>query len=264
MRDVCRDRNTDRNMVSDYVDCETRLLEGKPDRFITTQWSVVLAAGADGGSQAETALASLCGLYWKPLYAYVRRSGFNVEEAEDLTQGFFEQFFAKEYLKQVDPQKGRFRSFLVASIKHYISNERDRKRAQKRGGKAVHISLDFEDAERLYASEPQDGLSPDQIYERQWVANLLRMVFDELQKQYAKTGEEALFVALQPFLTFEEPRPSYREVAESLNKSESAVKSAIYRLRKQFGKALRRRVQQTLPQDEDVDLEVKQLLRVFS
>ncbi len=194
--------------------------------FQTTHWSLVLAAGHDSTPDAQDALARLCRVYWYPLYTYVRHRVGNVHDAQDLTQAFFARFLEKEYLNDVDPERGKFRSFLLASLKHFLSNERERARAQKRGGGRTCLSLDFEDAESRYRLEPADTMTPERLFERRWALTLLDQVVSRLEQEFADAGKSELFAGLKPFLTAAPDAPSQREVAAQLKMSEGAVKVA--------------------------------------
>src|SRR5437660_5206382 len=158
-------------------------------RFATTHWSVVVAAGRHSSPQAQAALATLCRTYWYPLYVFVRRQGFSPDESQDLTQEFFARLLEKHFLAQVDQEKGRFRSFLLAACKHFLSNERDRVRAKKRGGGRERISIDVDDAERRYRLEPADDLTPEKLFERRWVLTLLDQVLVMLRNEFVQDGK---------------------------------------------------------------------------
>ncbi len=227
-------------------------------RFDTTQWSVVLAAQEGSPSQARQALAALCEAYWEPLYAFTRRRGYPAEEARDLTQGFFVQLLEKDYLASVRPSAGKLRSFLLVSLRHFLSNERDRARALKRGGGAAPISLDAEAAESRYQIEAVDHLTPEKVFERRWALTVIDRVMARLRQEAADKVEH--FDELKGFLTGEEPQTPYRQVAERLAMSEGAVKTAVHRLRRRFGEVLRSEIAETVENDAEVDLEIRHLL----
>ncbi|MBC8874982.1 MAG: sigma-70 family RNA polymerase sigma factor, partial [Planctomycetes bacterium] len=155
------------------------------DRFVTTHWSLVIAAGQRESPESAAALVTLCTTYWYPLYAFVRRQGYRTEDAQDLTQAFFAKLLEKNYISEADQQRGRFRSFLLASLKHFLANERDYARAQKRGGGRPVISLDFESAESRYCHEPADTMTPERLFERRWALTLLDRVLSRLYDEYA-------------------------------------------------------------------------------
>src|SRR5262249_24764402 len=173
--------------------------DGKPAapwRFASTRWSLVLAAGQRGSPESEEALATLCAVYWYPLYAYARRQLARVEDAQDLTQAFFAQLLEKAYLQAADPGRGKFRSFLLTAFKHFLTKERDRAHAQKRGGDRRFVPLDFEAGERRYTFEPTDYSTPETLYERRWALTLLEQTLARLRQEYAGAGEEVLFDSL--------------------------------------------------------------------
>ncbi len=231
--------------------------------FQTTHWSLVLAAGHDSSPDAQNALAGLCRVYWYPLYTYVRRRTGNVHDAQDLTQAFFARFLEKEYLGDVDPKRGKFRSFLLASLKHFLSNERERARAQKRGGGRTVLSLDFEDAENRYRLEPADTMTPERLFERRWALTLLDQVVSRLEREFADAGKSEMFAALKPFLTAAPDAPSQREVAAQLGMSEGAVKAAAHRLRQRYRKVLREEIAQTVADPDDVAEELNELFEAI-
>ena len=231
-------------------------------RFATTHWSVVLAAQEDDSTEARKALAALCEAYWEPLYAFVRRQGYNPDDACDFTQGYFARLLEKKYLSSVHPTKGRFRSFLLVSLRHFLSDERDRERALKRGGEKTIVSMDAEDAETGYRLQPSDHLTPETLFERRWAQTVVTRALDRLRKQYRARGKEALFNELRPLLTGEDEAVPGRQAANTLGISEGAVRVAIHRLRQRFGAALREEVAETVSPSE-VDSEIRHLLTVI-
>jgi RNA polymerase sigma factor (sigma-70 family) len=229
-------------------------------RFATTRWSLVVAAG--GASPASsTALAELCEAYWYPAYAYLRRSGYSVDKAADLTQSFFTRMLEKRFLKDARSDRRRFRSFLLASLRHFVSNEFDRERAAFRGGNIVHVPLDFGTGEDRYQREPPDDQTPERIYERQWTLDVLDRAMSQLSAKYRRSGRHEMFVRLKPHLVGEEPA-AYRELADALGVSEGSLRIAVHRLRKEFSAMLRDTIAETVERDEDVDDELQYLLRV--
>lgn len=224
-------------------------------QFVTTRWSVVLAAGRDS-TQAHDALEHLCRVYWYPLYAYVRRQGHSPEDAQDLTQSFFAKLIAKHYLGDVDRSKGKFRSFLLASLKHFLANEWDKARAQKRGGGQTVVSLD---AETRYGLEPSDEASADKIYERRWALTLLDEVLKRLRDEYAADRKGKLFEELKETLTAGKSEVGYAEIGMRLGMSEGAVKVAVHRLRQRYRDLLRAEVAETVASPEEVDEEIRAL-----
>jgi len=227
--------------------------------FTTTHWSVVLAAGQRASPDSRRALAMLCERYWFPLYAYVRRSGCSSHDAEELTQEFLTQLIDKGYLRDVDRQRGKFRSFLLAALKHFLSKQRDRARAKKRGGGRVPVSLDFRDAENRYKLEPADELTPERLYERRWALTLLDEVLLRLQREFADAGKLAVFESLKGSLTGSQDSPTYRQIAEDLAMTEGAVKVAVHRLRRRYRELLKEEIAQTVEDPDDIDEELKEL-----
>ena len=203
--------------------------------FRTTRWSQVLAARDGSETESRQALGELCEAYWYPLYAFVRRHGHSEEEARDLTQAYFAQVLEREYLEDVEQGAGRFRSFLLASLKNFLANERDKASAIKRGGQAHIISLDTEVAESRYRRESVEPQDPEAEFERRWAYNVLERVLERLQSEFAEAGKEDRFEKLQGFLTGDTPSIPYRQVAEELQMTEGAVAEAVRRLRRRFG-----------------------------
>lgn len=229
-------------------------------RFQTTNWSLVLAARGEETLASRDALTRLCEIYWYPIYAFIRRKGHSAEEARDLTQGYFAALLEKAYLEDVRPEAGRFRSFLFASVSHFLSNERDRAHALKRGGNRALISLDGDTAEGRYRLEPAGELTPEKLFERQWALALLDRALDRLGDEEAATGSTAKFEQLRPYLTGEDTAAPHSEIASALGMSEGAVQVAVHRLRGRFGKVLREEIEHTVNDPEDVDAELRHLL----
>lgn len=232
------------------------------ESFDTTNWSMVVMAGAGGSQEAEDALAALCRRYWFPLFAFARRLGHEPAQAEDHTQAFFETLLEKDFLKDVDRSLGRFRSFLLAAFKHFLANVRRADRALKRGGGRRILSIDAGMAEARYSREPAHSLDADRLFERQWVLTLLDHVLQNLDEEYRKAGKENLFRSLQGHLTGSAEAP-YRETAAKLNISEAAVKVAVHRLRRRFGELLRREIALTVVNHGDIEDEVQNLFNIL-
>jgi RNA polymerase sigma factor (sigma-70 family) len=228
--------------------------------FPTTRWSLIVSSRQRPTVGSREALASLCNTYWYPLYAYVRRQGESVENAQDLTQGFFSRLLEKHYLEDFDRERGRFRTFLVAAFRHYVTNERDRERAQKRGGDQPPLRLDLQDAEQRYRLEPSHNLTPERIYERRWALTLLERSMERLRTEAVNQSH---FDRLRVFLTGESG-VSYRQVAEHLGMTEGALKVAVHRLRRRYGDLLREEIAQTVASPEEIKEELNYLLSAVS
>ena len=229
--------------------------------FAVTRWTVVLtAAGEESGTRRQRALEELAQAYWFPLYAYIRRQGRSTAEAEDLTQGFFARLLEKKALSAVDRDKGKFRSFLLASVKNFLANEWDKSRSEKRGGGRAVVALDAMDAETRYALEPADELTPERLFERRWALAVLEQVLARLRQEYADRGDGELFEAVKGRLTGAGEAPGHAETARRLGMTEGAVKMATSRLRKQYRKLLREEIAETVASPELVDEEIRFLL----
>ena len=236
---------------------------GGPHRFVTTRWSLVLAAGRPGSAEAAAALATLCEAYWFPVYAFVRRSGHSEEDARDLTQAFFARMLEKHDVRAADPARGRFRSFLLASVRHFLINQHDAAMAQKRGGGAPHLSLEFDDGERRYEREPAHSDTPERLFERRWALATLDIAIARVGGQHHADGRGPLFDALRPFLAGSEPS-SYETLARQFDTTEGALRVAVHRLRRAFRESLREVILATVERPEDIEDELRYLLRVVS
>ena len=232
--------------------------------FVTTHWSVVLTAGRHDTSRANDALSKLCQVYWYPLYAYIRRRGYSPHDAEDLTQAFLAQLLERNSLADVRREKGKFRSFLLASLNHFLASEWDRASAKKRGGGQLPVSLDAEAAEVRYKLEPADHLTAERIYERRWAVTLLNQVLKNLERDYELEGKKTLLDELRFCLTGERSRLPYAELAARLGMSESAVKVAVHRLRQRYREALRIEIANTVATREEIEEEIRYLFAVLA
>ncbi|HWL53426.1 MAG TPA: sigma-70 family RNA polymerase sigma factor [Chthoniobacteraceae bacterium] len=232
------------------------------DLFATTRWTMVLKAQGDS-TLAQTALAELCQAYWFPLYAYVRRRGYGAHDAEDLTQGFFARLLRLESLGGVRRERGRFRAFLLASMKHYLADERDRASARKRAAEK-NVSLDAGLAEHRYGRETTDPLTPERLFERQWALALLESVLQRLAGEYEAAGKTALFDELRFALTGDRSDVPYATLAGRLGMSEEAVRVAVHRLRHRYRRLLRHEVAQTVENASEVADELAALRRILS
>ena len=232
--------------------------------FATTHWSVVLAAKQGDSSEADAALEKLCRDYWPPLYSYIRRQGHDVAEAQDLTQEFFARLLERDYLSRLDPQRGKFRSFLLAFVKHFLSEQREKAGAQKRGGGQTLLSLDAGEGEEGYLSEPVDELTPEQIFERRWVQTLLQRTFDRLAAEYVEVDKAALFEALKDFQPRQPGSQTYAQIGARLGTTEAAVKSAMQRLRERHREILREVIAQTVSSPSEVEEEIRHMRAVLN
>ena len=230
-------------------------------RFPTTRWSLIVATRQRPTTQARDALALLCASYWYPLYVFVRRRCERIEDAQDLTQGFFACLLEKEYLKDFERERGRFRAFLLTAFRHFIANERDRERTQKRGGGKVLIPLDMQEAERRYLLDPGHDVTPEKLYERRWAMTLLDRALERLRSE---SGPLSHFDRLRVFLTGEPAGVSYSELAVELGMSEGALKVAVHRLRRKFREVLRAEIADTVASPKEVKEEMQYLLSLVS
>jgi RNA polymerase sigma-70 factor (ECF subfamily) len=228
-------------------------------RFATTRWSLVAAAGQGAAPEAQEALAVLCQAYWYPLYAYARRHLPSAHDAQDLTQAFFAELLEKHYLEAADPRRGKFRSFLLTAFKHFLSKQRERDAAQKRGGGRPTLSLDFHGAESRYRLEPADQTTPEMVYERRWALAILEQALCRLRQELANANKEKLFERLKGVLEGDGPQDSHALIGAELGMSEQAVKVAVHRLRRRYRELLRAEVAQTVAGPEQVDDELRDL-----
>lgn len=222
-----------------------------------------MAARDGSDTDARAALEELCASYWFPLYSYIRRRGFSPEEAADLTQDYFAELLEKDLIQSIDREKGRFRSFLLATLKYFLSHERDKAQALKRGGGATILSLDTDEAEGRYGEEPTESLTPEQLFERRWGLTVMERAMEQLEAESKDaSGDGKRFSRLKPFLTGSEPRVPYEEVGQELGMSAGAVKTAVHRMRQSYGRLLREEIARTVVAGPDVDDEVRHLLSV--
>jgi DNA-directed RNA polymerase specialized sigma24 family protein len=238
--------------------------DSAPGIFATTHWSVVLNAGHLDSPAAPEALERLCCAYWYPLYAFVRRSGYDPETAKDLTQSFFERLIEKNFLQDVSRGKGRFRSFMLAALRHFLANEWDRQKTVRRGGGYRFVPLDEGWIESRELEDAAVVLTPETLYERRWALTVLEAAKAKLAADYAASGRAKLFDALQVYLSGETGLAPYSEVASRLELSIDAVKKAVERLRRRYGEFLRDEVAQTLAQPSEVEEEIRHLRRVLA
>lgn len=232
--------------------------------FSVTRWSVVLAAGQEDSEAGREALDQLCRLYWRPIYSFVRHRGHSPEDARDLTQEFFARLLAKDFLAGVAPSKGRFRTFLLAALKHYLANEWDKARCQKRGGGRVFIPLDAVDIEVSPGAEPVDNQSAEVIFDRTWALALLGQVMGRLREEYVRDGKADLFERLKATLVGARTELPYAVIGAALGMSEGAVKVAVYRLRQRFRQLLREEIAHTLSRPEQAEEELRALFAALA
>jgi len=224
----------------------------------------VLAAGKISSPASHHALEELCQTYWFPLYAYVRRHGHAKADAEDLVQTFFAKLLEKNFLATADSEKGKFRAFLLASLKHFLANEWDKAQAQKRGGGAAHLSLDWQTADTKFQVAAANEPSPDKAFDREWALALLAKVIARLQQECEADGKMKLFEQLKMFLTAGKADSAQADVAKVLDMEEGAVRVAIHRLRKRYRVLLRDEIAQTLTDESQVDAEMQALFGAFA
>ena len=231
--------------------------------FVTTHWSVVLAAGRSDSTRAQIALSSLCQTYWYPLYAFVRQRGHSPHDAQDLVQEFFARLLEKQGLARITRDKGKFRSFLLVALQRFLANEWDRRHAQKRGGFQPVVSIDQKMAESRFASEPVHHLQPDVLFDRQWAVTLLQATMARLQQEYVATGRAKLFELLRGCLAKDESALPYAEIAARLNLTEAAVKMAVQRMRARYREILRAEIAGTVASPGEIDEEIRHLFSAF-
>jgi RNA polymerase sigma factor (sigma-70 family) len=231
-------------------------------QFPTTRWSLVVAAGDPRPKEAGSALVSLCENYWYPLYAYLRRRGYSADQAQDLTQEFFVRVLEGRYLDRADPEKGRFRSFILTSLKFFVADEGDRDRAQKRGGGMVE-PLEISSGEQRYQREPAHDETPERIFERRWALSLLDRVVEKLRDEFVQHGHPEHFERLKVFLLGHSDAP-YATLAREMNTSEGALKVAIHRLRKRYRELFRQEIADTVADPAEVESELRFLAAVLS
>ena len=236
----------------------------KAQWFTTTHWSVVLTAGRAGSPEADEALERLCRDYWYPLYAYTRRRGYSPHDAQDHVQEFFARFLAKNYLEGVNAERGKFRSFLLASLNHFLADQYDRATAAKRGGGMAAISLDEQTAEDRYRLEPVSTLTPAMVFDRRWALTLLDSALRQLRAEYTSSGREAQFDRLKGFLEGDVSRGDYSVAATELKTSPGAVAMAVQRLRQRYRELVRAEVARTVADVSDVEAEIRHLFAVLA
>lgn len=231
--------------------------------FATTRWTMVASAGGGEARSAEEALEAICGTYWFPLYAFVRRQGHTKEEAEDLTQSFFVDLLERKPWQQLDRERGKFRAFLLAALKHFLANSRETARCQKRGGKVLHLSLDWQTADSRFHLADTSQSAPDQSYDREWGVQLLQQVLDRLRDEALAEGTTSRFEVLKDFLSSGSGDASYESAAAALGINSGAARVAVHRLRKRYRQLLREEIARTLADPTLVDDELRSLFAAF-
>jgi len=234
-----------------------------PHNFEETRWSLILKTREEVTVVSKNALAELCGIYWLPVYTYIRRKGCAAEEAQDLTQEFFLRLLEKRYVEDVFQGRGRFRSFLMGCINHFLSDEWRKNKAQKRGGGQVHLSLDFAGAEALYADSLSEDLTPDKLFDHQWAQTVLAHALGRVRREYENNGKGDVFDTLKVVVTAPEYKSNFAELGRELGISEGAARTAAYRLRKRYKVVLMHEVSQTLDKSESADDELNYLLEAL-
>jgi RNA polymerase sigma-70 factor (ECF subfamily) len=228
-------------------------------RFATTHWTMVLAAGRKASPESGRALAALCDAYWLPIYGFRRRQGCSTADAQDYTQQFFAELLEKNSLAVADPQRGRFRSFLLTAVKNFLSHQRERARAQKRGGDRKHLSLDFDWGEQRYQLEPPDRRTPEALFEHHWALALLDRVLARLRGELEVAGKASVFDELKAFLVEASSTERYAAVAERLGTTPGAARVAVHRLRRRYKELLLAEIAQTVADPADAEAELRDL-----
>jgi RNA polymerase sigma-70 factor (ECF subfamily) len=239
-------------------------LLGESGLFRTTHWSVVLNAGDLNSPEATASLATLCQTYWYPLYCCVRRHGYSPDDAKDLTQAFFEKLLTKNQIALADPERGRFRTFLLRALENFLRNEYRDRETLKRGGDREIVSLEAEMAEERYAEEPPDQLSPAAFYERQWASTLLERVLNLLRSEFTASGRSELFVELEPHLWGDDTSTPHARIGELLGMTAVAVRVTLHRLRQRYHELLRAEIANTLGNPNETEDELRHLRQVLA
>jgi RNA polymerase sigma-70 factor (ECF subfamily) len=232
--------------------------------FAPTRWTVVLEAGRGDSPRAQDALAQLCQTYWYPLYAYVRRRGYGPHDAEDLTQAFFARLLERNLVAEADRERGRFRTFLLVRLQHFLDDEWDRAEAEKRGGGQRTLSLDGMSAETRYRHEPVDERSPEKLFEYRWAVTVLERVFERLRVEYEAQGKQALFGELKHCLIQARAAGPYADLSGRLGMSEGALRVALHRMRERYRALLREEIAETVCGPDEVEEELRALVRVLA
>ena len=246
------------------INLMARMAAVPTSRFQTTRWSLVLTAAGKPTIEARAALAALCRTYWHPVYSFVRRSGYQPDQAQDLTQGFFLVLLEKHYVGDADRQRGRFRSFLLTSVKHFLANERDRANSLKRGGGRFPVSIDAIEAEDSYAPAAMVTATPESLFERRWALSLLAQAMARLRAEFASAGKVAQFETMSSFLNCDPEGGGYEALAARLGMSAGALRTAVHRMRHKYRTILRAEIAETVSKPEEIDEEIRFLLARLS
>ncbi len=253
-----------KSMANSNRDVSENERERKPEDFSATRWSMVFRAAEDSELKQNKDLDQICRACWYPIYAFVRRQGYSPEDAQDLAQGFFVHVMENNVLSHADPERGRFRSFLLGAVRHFVSNEARKNRAEKRGGRVSFVPVDIDDGEERYEREIAHPDTPEKLFQRSWAENLLQCAMDALKKDYEKQGKLNLFNALQPFLAGSSNPDSYQELGLKLGMSSGTVAVAVFRMRKRYGEVLRHEIAQTVEDPADIEHEIRLLLEAVA
>ena len=237
--------------------------ETAASNFPSTSWSLVVAAAANPTTGSRASLARICEVYWRPVYAFVRRSGYDRDQAQDLTQAFFTTMLEKNYLGNADRERGRFRTFLLASVKHFLANEWDKEHALKRGGGQLAVPIDPIEAEEMYAPEAIDERTPETVFARRWALSLLANVMAKLREEYTAMRRADYFDKLSPLLDGDPLARGYGELASELGASSAALRVAVHRMRRRYRELLRAELAETVSAPEEIDEEIRFLLAAF-
>ena len=247
------------------IDCVPKImLNAATSGFQTTRWTLIKAAAVSPTTDSRDALATLCQAYWPPVYAFIRRNGHDPERSQDLTQGFFTLLLEKNYLLDADRQRGRFRSFLLTAVKHFLANEWDREHAQKRGGGKGPISIDTVEAESWYLPAMVDEATPESLFQRRWALSLLEHVMAGLRAEFALAGKAEQFEKLSVFLNQDAGETRYKELADEMGLSTGALRTSVHRIRRTYRRLLREEITQTVSRPEETDEEIRFLLSTLT
>ncbi|MBK1882248.1 sigma-70 family RNA polymerase sigma factor [Luteolibacter pohnpeiensis] len=238
--------------------------DDRPPLFCTTRWTLVSAARSVGEAESGDALEELCRIYWIPVYAVVRQAGHQVADAQDLTQEFFQKLLEKRWLDIADPNRGRFRAFLITTLKRFLINQWHHQNTVKRGGGIERISLDFAHAENLIARDQLQSFTPEQLFDRRWVLTLLDRAMQRLADDYQQSNRAAEFATLKPCLVAENGEVDYAELADRLGVREGAARVAVHRLRKRYRACFREEVASTVADDQEIETEMRELRNALS